>query len=224
MTIAVIASAFGILASFGVLLVVLLLTPIISRGMNRKAMALIHGSGIRVSEKQFPEIHACVTGMAQRLGLTRPIEVYVVEEKVVNAATVRYGKKNVILLTDELIDSCLRTRPEALAFILGHEVGHIALKHTGVFRSWVRQHYKKLGQLDEYSADRVASRLVGEKMTAFYGLLILTVGHSMVPHVNTEEVMKQAAEVRADRYSKKAEKTLTHPLLLNRVSRLFEPN
>jgi hypothetical protein len=37
-------------------LIVLLFYPIIAAIMRKKALAMVHGSGIRVSDKQFPEI------------------------------------------------------------------------------------------------------------------------------------------------------------------------
>jgi len=81
-----------------------------------------------------------------------------------------------VLLTDDMIHGCLASgRPQALAFIIGHELAHIALNHNGVFRSWMAQQMKKLGRLDEYSADAVATALVGDKMVAYHGLLLLTV-------------------------------------------------
>ena len=135
----------------------------------------------------------------------------------------KYGKKNVVLLTDDLIHGCLASgRAHALTFVIGHELAHIALNHNGVFRSWMAQHMKKLGRLNEYSADSVATALVNDKTIAFHGLLLLTVGYAMMPYVNPESVVRQAQEVAQNKYSKKAERGLTHPLLLNRLHRILK--
>ena len=174
---ATLGTLIGIIFSYGVLLVVLLIYPLSAWYLRKKATALIHGSGVHVSEHQFPEIHRCVEDLKARLDLRKDVDVYIVEANVTNAVAVKYGKKNVVLLTDDLIHGCLASgHPRALAFVIGHELAHIALNHNGVFRSWMAQHMKKLGRLNEYSADAVATALVNERAIAFHGLLLLTVG------------------------------------------------
>jgi Zn-dependent protease with chaperone function len=221
--IAILATLVGIVFSYGILLVVLLAYPFIAWYLHKKARALLHGSGIRVSETQFPQIHACVNDFVHRLDINKEVDVYIVEANVVNAAAVRYGKKNVVVLTDDLIHGCVSSgHPEALAFVIGHELAHIALNHNSPVRAWLARHMKKLGRLDEYSADAVASALVHEKEAAFHGLLLLTVGHALLRYVDRESVLRQAQEVAEDSYSTKAERTLSHPLLLNRLNRVLQ--
>ena len=221
--VAIIGTLFGILISYGILLIVLLFYPLIARFMRRKAMALIHGSGIRAGTTQFPQIYKCAETFRSRLGIKDEVAVYIVEDNIVNAMAVKYGKKNVILLTDDIIYSCLASgNPGALSFVIAHEMAHIALKHTGVLRSWMSNAMKKLGRLHEYSADSVANALVGDKTISFTGLLLITVGFSMVQYVNLESIVKQAQEVAKDKYSVKAERPLTHPLLLNRLYRIIQ--
>jgi Zn-dependent protease with chaperone function len=221
--IAIIGTLFGIVLSYGILLIILIGYPFFAWYLRRKATALIHGSGVHVSETQFPEIHRCLADFKNRLDLKQEVDVYVVEDNVTNALAVRYGKKNVVLLTDDLIHGCLASgRSQALAFVIGHELGHIALNHNGLFRSWMSKHMKKLGRLDEYSADAVGTALVGDKTIAFHGMLMLTVGYALLPYVNTEALMRQADEVAQNKYSKKAERELSHPLLLNRIQRIMK--
>ena len=225
-TIASLPVIFGTLAiafvTFGIALLVALLSPLWMGYVNRKAMALIKGSGVQIGEDQLPEIYHCVQNFSERLGLKQVPDVYLVEASVINAAAVRFGKRQTILLTDDLIDACLRShRPNSLAYVIGHELGHIALNHNGDFRSLLRGASKRLARLDEYSCDTVATRLVGDRAIAVSGLIVLATGPQLLPHVNVEALIRQAKEVAADSYSKKAEKLLTHPLLLNRLSRIM---
>jgi Zn-dependent protease with chaperone function len=218
--IGVIAALFLALVTYGIALVLFLISPFINWYLHRKAMAMLHGSGINVSADQFPEIHACVESFRQRLGISELPEVYIVEANILNAAAVKYGKKNVILLTDQIIHGCLRTDPRALAFVIGHEMAHIVLKHNTPFRLFIAHHYKKLSRLNEYTVDRVALQLVGEREIAFSGLLLLTLGYHLLPFVNINAIRQQAADVETNKYSKKAERTLSHPLLLKRLNRM----
>ncbi len=221
--VAIVATLFGILISYGILLIVLLCYPLIAWHTHRKATALIHGSGLKLSETQFPEIYRCAMELKGRLGITKDVDVYIIEANVANAMAVRYGKKNVILLTDDLIHGCLASGcPQALSFVMAHELAHIALDHNGIIRSWMSRNLKKLGRLDEYSADSVATALVGDKDVVFHGILMLTVGYALLPYVDKQSVIMQAQEVSQNKYSKKAEKELTHPLLLNRLFRILK--
>ena len=220
--VALLGSLVGIAVTYGIGLIVILFYPLFAWYVRKKALATIHGSGVLVSETQFPEIQQCMLTFKQRLGIKKDVAIYIVETNIVNALAVKYGKKNVILLTDDLIHGCLASNnPSALSFIIAHELGHIALNHNGVFRSWMAQHLKKLGRLDEYSADSVATALVDDRSIAYTGLLLLTVGYALLPYVNPESIMTQAEEVANNKYSKKAERTLTHPLLLNRLHRIL---
>src|SRR5712691_11653128 len=69
--VAIVGTLLGIILSYGILLVVVLIYAIFARYLHKKATALIHGSGIQVSETQFPEIHRCVKSFAGRLDLIK---------------------------------------------------------------------------------------------------------------------------------------------------------
>ena len=220
--VALVGGIFAIAISYGVLLIVLIFYPLFAGYIRKKAMARIHGSGVKVGPSQFPQIHESFLSLKERLSIHKDVHLYIVEDNVLNASAVRYGKDNVILLTDDLIQGCLVSgMPQSLSFIIAHELGHIALNHNGVFRSWLGHAFKKLGRLDEYSCDSVARVLVKDKDCAFHGLLLLTVGWALLPYLNPETLKAQAAEVALNKYSVKAERPLTHPLLLNRIHRIL---
>lgn len=220
---AIAGTLFAIIVTYGIFLIILLLYPLFSWYLNRKSLALIHGSGVHVNEEQFPEIYRCLKTFKERLGLTKNIDVYVVESNLVNAFAVRFGKKNVILLTDDLIHSCLASgNPKAISFVIAHELAHISLDHTGLLRAWASRGWAKLRRYDEYSADSVATALVEDRSVAVNGLLIITVGYAMLPYINKAGILKQASEVAQNKYSKKAERHLTHPMPLNRLSRVLQ--
>jgi len=222
--VALLGSLFLIAISYGVLLIFLLIYPFIKGYIHKKAMALIHGSGVRVSETQFPQIYECFLTLKQRLGIDKDVSLYIVEANVLNAASIRYGKGNVITLTDDLIQGCLASgNPKALSFVIAHELGHIALNHTGPLRTWLTKFFKKLSRLDEYSCDSVAMALIQDNSSAFTGLLLLTVGWALLPYVNQQALAAQSEEVEKNKYSKKAERTHTHPLLLHRIHRVLYP-
>jgi Zn-dependent protease with chaperone function len=206
--------------TYGIALIALLISPIVEWTQARKTMARIRGSGLEVSPQQFPEIYACAQSFAQRMGMSELPDIFIVESSALNAAALRVGSRKVVILIDDIVDACLRSGDNrTLAFILAHEMAHHALGHTGYMHAHIVQAYKKLSRLDEFSCDQVANALVGDSTVSTRALVTLAVGPQLLPRVNLEAVYQQAAEVRANKLTKKAETKLSHPLILNRIAR-----
>jgi Zn-dependent protease with chaperone function len=208
--------------TFGFGLLILPIGAIGAYFTAKRARAFIRGSAIAVSPDQMPQIHAIVQDFAQRLGMSETPELYLAEDSVANGIAVKLGKKNIIILTDDAVWGSLASPdPKALGFIIGHEMAHIALGHTGILRSTMRTLVRPLGRLDEMSADNVAKALVGDSRAAVQGLALLTVGPQLLRHLNLSALEQQAREVASSKLSKKAERNLTHPLLLRRIDNML---
>ncbi len=211
------------LTTMGISLMVIGIGAIIAWFQARKVRALIRGSGVQVSPTQLPELHAMVESFAQRLGMKSTPEVYLVEENVQNGFAVKLGKKDLVLLTDDMVWGALASRdPRTLGFVVAHELAHIALGHTGSIRSAIRAMFRPLSRADEFSSDNVATALVGDPEIAVHGLTLLTVGPQLLAYINDEALMEQVREVCSDSLSKKAERNLTHPLLLRRIGNVMQ--
>ncbi|MDD5139972.1 MAG: M48 family metallopeptidase [Verrucomicrobiales bacterium] len=210
----------GGLFTYGILWLALIFAPIAYYFNRKKAIAALKGSAVEVGEMQFPELHQCAVTIAGRLGITSPPKVYVLESNTINAAAVKLAGKKVIVLHDDIVDACLRSGDaRTLTFILGHEMAHHALGHTGIFRSSLSKAFKKLSRLDEFSCDAVANALVADTRVSTRAIALLAVGPQLMSYLNFDSLMQQAQEVNLDKHSKKAERHLTHPLLLRRLSR-----
>ncbi len=208
------------LMTYGIGLIAALFLPVWNWFQSKKALALVRGTGIEVGPNQFPEIHKCAETLTRRLGMKETPHVFVVEDNTINAKAIKIGSRRVILLIDDAVDACLRSGdPQSLAFILAHEMAHHVLGHTRVIRATLGQYLKALSRLDEFTCDAVAARLVEDKTIAARGLAVLTVGPLLMPYLNFEQLRAQAREVAASKYSKKAERSLTHPLILRRLAR-----
>lgn len=188
----------------------------------KRARTILRASSLRVGPRQLPEIHACVADFAARLGLASAPETYVVDAAEVNAFALRFGRKNGIVLTDDTVAAALEGRsPGALAFVIGHELGHIALGHHRAWRSALRR-YLALSRRDEHSADRVACELVGSLEAAESGVLSLVSGPRLLALVDRAAARAQAEEQAHERAVRRVERTLTHPLALRRLQRVHE--
>lgn len=205
-----------------VIIIVFLIGLLVDYFRRKKALAHLKGSSIEINEAQFPEIYACAQTVAQRLGLSQVPSIYLTEGNTINASAIRLAGRQVVVLMDDIVYAALASEePRTLTFIIGHELAHHALGHTKYFRSQLRAMMKWLSRLDEFSCDAVANEIVGDKSVSAKALTLLASGPQLFRFVNMSRLAEQSREVVADKKSKKAEKHLTHPLLLRRLYRFL---
>jgi Zn-dependent protease with chaperone function len=213
---------FLTLVTYGIFLIALVVAGLTYFSRVKRMKAKLRGSALQVDEHQFPEIYRSARDMSERLGLSECPEIYIVEDNHQNAFAIKKGAKHYIVLVDDIIYGALATgNSGVLDFILGHELAHHALGHTSFFRSLIRSKYLPLSRLDELSCDGVAHALLGDKSASRDALALLVVGPYLFKSVNKEALDRQAREVE-DKYTKKVERHLSHPLLLHRYARLQE--
>jgi len=84
------------------------------------------GTTVRVSERQFPRIHAVAKHCAERLDVPIPT-VYVQNSPFLNAYTFGTQDDSFIVVHSALIDHFTEAE---LTFVIGHETGHIQNQHV----------------------------------------------------------------------------------------------
>jgi Zn-dependent protease with chaperone function len=118
--------------------------------------------GIRLTPTQFPEAHAMLVDAAVRSGLSYVPDAYVVlGNGMINAAASGHGFRRFVLIHSDLLEVGGAARePEALQFVIAHEVGHIAAGHVSYWRilatmasQWVPFAGSTLSRAQEYTAD-----------------------------------------------------------------------
>ena len=207
-------------ATFGIALIPIIIGLIMYFYRVRIALAQLRGSALKVSSKQFPEIHEYVAELADAIDMDPP-DVYIMESAQQNAFAAKIGAKKNVVLFDSIVNAAIQlNKPDLLRFIIGHELAHHALGHTGLIRSQVSMIYKPLSRSDELSCDAVAAALVGEQ-AGKEALTLLLIGPHLFPKLNVAALDRQALAVEEDRYTKKAEKQMHYPLLLRRIARMI---
>src|SRR5215471_4505597 len=101
--------------------------------INERALRLTYLAGaVRVSERQFPHIHALVRDASYILDLPDVPECYVIQSPLVNAMAIGRDKPFIVVTTGlvNLHDE------EELRWVIGHEVGHILSGHA-VYRTMI---------------------------------------------------------------------------------------
>ena len=125
--------------------------------------------GIRLAPGQFPEAHAMLVDAAARCGLSYVPDAYVVlGNGVINAAASGHGFRRFVLVHSDLLEVGGRARePEALRFVIAHEVGHIAAGHVSYWRilatmasQWIPFIGSTLSRAQEYTADNYGFAIV----------------------------------------------------------------
>ena len=140
-------------------LALLLLVPglVLYRQITR---AGTRGSAVRLSPRQFPDIYAVKDDFARRLNLPRDPEIYLMSGNgALNAFAASTFGYDFVVIHSELFSNTYERNKDALAFIVGHELGHLRLGHT---RLWY--------QLSTAYVDRVP--LLGGVSLASQGVLL----------------------------------------------------
>ncbi|GAB18122.1 peptidase M48 family protein [Gordonia effusa NBRC 100432] len=136
----------GLFYVFAILLVMLgnlselfltaLLLPLLYVFIRGTTYAQMRVNGVQMTPTQFPEGYHMVVDAAARYGLEYVPDAYVVTGNgAINAFASGHGFRRFIVVYSDLFEIGGQARsPEALRFIIGHEVGHIAAGHTSYWR------------------------------------------------------------------------------------------
>ena len=138
------------------------LLPLILWGARALLYAKMRASAVQMSPTQFPEGYRMVVEAAERFGLRRVPDAYVLlGNGKVNAFAAGHGFRRFVVIHSDLFEVGGSARdPEALRFIISHEVGHLAAGHVSFWRLLVSQAAssvpllgKALSRSQEYTAD-----------------------------------------------------------------------
>jgi len=194
----------------------------------------ILGSAVKVTDKQFPDIHALVVDCSRRLQIAPP-SVYVAPEVgTLNAHTFGTRDDAYIVLNGILVDHLER---EELGFVIGHECGHIHNNHVvyitalyylmysaNVFLRWIVQPavvaLQSWARRAEITCDRAGLLCAGSPEAATKALVKLALGsRKLAKQVDVGEYLKQLEESQQG-IGGVAELLQSHPYLPKRVAAL----
>ncbi|WP_082393071.1 M48 family metallopeptidase [Nocardia arizonensis] len=140
----------------------LLLAPLVLVMQRGLLYATLRTGGIKITPTQFPDAHRMVVEAAARFGMAKVPEAYVVlGNGAINAFASGHGFRRFVAVNSDLFEIGGAARdPDALAFIIGHEVGHIAAGHASYWR-WLGMYTVpylpilggSLQRAQEYTAD-----------------------------------------------------------------------
>jgi len=206
-------------------LALLLLVPglVVYRQLTR---AGTRGSAVRLSPRQFPDIYAVKDDFARRLNLRRDPEFYVMSGNgALNAFAASTFGYDFVVIHSELFSNTYEKNENALAFIIGHELGHLRLGHTRLWYQLSTAYVDRvpllrgfLSRARELSCDRHGAYLApqGEE-----GLVLLAAGRYVYKQVDVEQLLEQAQRFRGF-WPTVAQLPQSHPFTVRRIRVLHD--
>jgi Zn-dependent protease with chaperone function/Tfp pilus assembly protein PilE len=188
-------------------------------------LAHVRTNGVRIDERQLPDLHARVKAAAQRIGITDLPAVYVVQGGgILNAFATKLLSRRYVILLSDLVDHC--EDPRQLDFVVGHELGHFAAGHLkwNLFLlpyrlvPWLGAAYWRAC---EYTCDRYGLAAAGDLEQSQRGLVVLAAGGRIAARVDLAAFASQRQES-GGFWATVLELTSFHPLLSKRVAGLQE--
>lgn len=182
----------------------------------------VRGNGVRVSDRQFPELNAMAEQHSRRLGMETPAIFVLQSGGVLNAFATRFLGRNFVILYSDVLALASHKGEKAVSFVLGHELGHVRRKHmTRRALLYPAMIFPFLGgaysRACEYTCDRFGNAL--EPEGGVDGLLVLAAGRDLYNQVNSSEFIRQR-ETERGFFVRFAEILSTHPNLPKRVAAL----
>jgi len=188
-------------------------------------LAHVHGDGLRISERQLPDLYQRIKDAARKLGLADVPEVYILQSNgLLNAFATKLLSRRVVIIYSNLVDQC--SDPQQLDFVIGHELGHLAAGHLTwnffllPFRlmPWLGPAYSRAC---EYTCDRAGFAVVGQLEPSMRALCVLAAGGQLAGKVDLEDFIDQCRD--SGRFWMSVfELSSTHPYLCKRAAALQE--
>jgi len=188
-------------------------------------LAHVRTNGVRIDERQLPDLHGRVAAAAKALGLAQVPAAYVLQGGgLLNAFATKLLSRRYVVLLSDLVDHC--ADPRQLDFVVGHELGHFAAGHLAwnlfllPYRivPWLGAAY---GRACEYTCDRCGLAATGDTEQAMRGLVVLAAGGKVAAQVDLAAFASQRLEA-GHFWPTVLELTSYHPFLCKRVGELQE--
>lgn len=118
-----------VIGTFGGALIVLLLGFLVYLFAHSTLIAHIKGNGVALSEAQFPDLHAQFVACCEQLEMTQPPQAYVMNGNGgLNAFATKFLRSQYVVLLSDVV-SAMKQHPDGVRFYIGHELGHLRMKH-----------------------------------------------------------------------------------------------
>jgi len=195
------------------------------------------GGAAKISEKQFPNIHAIAKEAAERLDMQQP-EVFIRQNPTLNAFAIGFWRKKSVVLHSATVEAM---EEQELEHIIGHEFSHIKCNHMDltvltsssqginvpIISQLLRFIFLFWSRKAEYTCDRGGLLASRDPKAAIAAMCKLAVGPALFKQMNIDDFLNQQMALDKNNFAKLSEHLATHPYLVKRVHAIqqyFESN
>lgn len=189
---------------------------------NAIMLGSIRGNGVRINEKQFPDIYKRVEELSTQMKIKNVPDVFVIHsEGAFNAFATRFFGRNMVVIYSEVLELAREQGQKELDFIIAHELAHIKRRHVwksililpANFVPFLSQAYSRAC---EFTCDRKAAYYTEDGLAAKRSLTILSIGKGLYKEINDISYLEQIhSESNVAVWF--AEVLSTHPILPKRI-------
>lgn len=217
-----------VVGTLGIVLVYLLLGFIAYLFAQSSLIAYIKNTAVRLTPQQFPDLHERFLDCCKKLQIDTPPEAYVLAGNgLLNAFATRFLGRHFVVLLSDTIDA-LEAEPEGINFYIGHELGHVRMKHlTGRFWRmpvlWLPLIGAAYSRAKESTCDLHGLACCANPDVAARALVVLAAGTRRWRHVDVRHYATQAHDSNGF-WSAFHELIGGYPWLTKRVARVMKPD
>jgi Zn-dependent protease with chaperone function/Tfp pilus assembly major pilin PilA len=188
-----------LVGTFGGALVILLLGFVAYLFVQSALIAHIKGNGVELSERQFPDLYAHFSACCERLKLPSRPHAYILNGNgTLNAFATRFLGMQYVVLMSDVIDAMDR-HAEGVRFYIGHELGHLHLRHLGgrLLRwpvLWLPLLGAAYARAKETSCDRHGRACCSSPASAAHALAALSTGAKRWAKLDAAAYIRQSNE------------------------------
>jgi len=213
--------------TLGIALIYMLIGFIAYLFAHSALISYIKGNGVELSSRQFPELHARFSACCEKLGMKERPDAYVLHGNgLFNAFATRFLGRHYVVLLSDVVDA-MDEHPDGVNFYLGHELGHIRMKHiTGRLLRWPALWLPLVGaayaRAQESTCDRHGSACCSSPDNAARALAALAAGQKRWRTLDIAAYRHQAKRS-SGFWMSFHELTAGYPWLTKRVARVADP-
>jgi Zn-dependent protease with chaperone function len=183
--------------TFGIALIYLLLGYLSFLFAHSAFISHLKGSGVKISEEQYPDLYEKLTLGCSKIGLDEIPEAYLLRTDFFNALATKFLGRHFVVLFTDVVDA-LESQPSAIDFYIGHELGHIHRKHltwsTFVMPASVLPVIgSALRRAEEYTCDRYGVACCQSEDDIKAAIAAIAAGDSRWKTINVDAYLNQIA-------------------------------
>src|SRR5215813_4040534 len=164
-------------------------------------IAHLRGNGVELSPEQFPDLYAQFVECCKRLDISATPKAYILNGNgVLNAFATKFLRDRYVVLTSDIVDA-MQGSAEGLRFYIGHELGHLRMKHVSKqLLRWPVLWLPLLGaaysRARESTCDRHGLACSGSGDAAVLALSVLAAGRARWRTLNVANYVRQTEHSR----------------------------